>query len=261
MSSSLQVSAPQPFSTSPSTPRSPNSLMISAMRLPSALVEQVADHRRLAGAEEAGDDGCRDLAVGLLRCHGSTLHFQRQSGRDEIDFRGFLRDRSGAAGRHDRENPAPCGFPARCRARPRSKRTPAAPAPAAAMRPGAANSAAMSRSSIIRLVTQSVRQSIRTTRPGASIAFRQAARSSGSSCVCQVGPRRSLMFGDPCLHLPVPGPSGRDVVPVETRRGRRVFRRTSICRNERRQEPARVLFSSMSWNDPSLLFAGRYAGR
>ncbi|MCY1243781.1 hypothetical protein D9M72_568140 [compost metagenome] len=41
MSSSLQASAPQPFKTSPSTPRSPNSLMISAMRLPSAFCSRL----------------------------------------------------------------------------------------------------------------------------------------------------------------------------------------------------------------------------
>ncbi len=57
ISSSVQFSAPQPFSTSPSTPRSPNSLMMSAIFLPSGVGEQVADHRRLAGAEKAGDHG------------------------------------------------------------------------------------------------------------------------------------------------------------------------------------------------------------
>jgi hypothetical protein len=67
ISSSLQASAPQPFSTSPSTPRSPNSLMISAMRRPAGILQDVADHRRLAGAEETGDDGRRESSVGGFR--------------------------------------------------------------------------------------------------------------------------------------------------------------------------------------------------
>lgn len=57
------------------------------------VLQQIADHRRLAGTEEAGDDGRRDLAlVGSGSGHGSTLHFQRQSGRDKVNFRGFLRN-------------------------------------------------------------------------------------------------------------------------------------------------------------------------
>ncbi len=46
-------------------PRSPNSLMMSAMLLPCAHSQQVADQPGLTGAEEAGDDGGRNLAHGL----------------------------------------------------------------------------------------------------------------------------------------------------------------------------------------------------
>ena len=53
MSSSAQVASPQPSSSSRSTPISPNSLMISAMRRPSAWRKQVLDQAGLAGAEEA----------------------------------------------------------------------------------------------------------------------------------------------------------------------------------------------------------------
>ena len=42
-------------------PMSPNSLMTTASRRPPALAMQVTDQRGLAGAEEAGDDGCGDL--------------------------------------------------------------------------------------------------------------------------------------------------------------------------------------------------------
>ena len=62
ISSSRQVSSPHAASTSLSTPRSPNSLMISAMRLPLAWPEQMPDQRRLARAEKAGDDRDGDLA-------------------------------------------------------------------------------------------------------------------------------------------------------------------------------------------------------
>ena len=62
MLSSGQVSTPQPCRMSPSTPTSPNSLMISASRRPCGMLEQVADQRRLAGAEKAGDDRDGDLA-------------------------------------------------------------------------------------------------------------------------------------------------------------------------------------------------------
>jgi hypothetical protein len=68
MSSSAHASRPQPLSRLPSTPTSPNSLTMSAMRRPVGLGQQVADDRRLAGAEEAGDDGCGNLAHQWASC-------------------------------------------------------------------------------------------------------------------------------------------------------------------------------------------------
>ena len=58
---------------SPSTPTSPNSLTMTARRRPPAFGQHMADERRLAGAEEAGDDGAGNLgevSCALLRGGG-----------------------------------------------------------------------------------------------------------------------------------------------------------------------------------------------
>ena len=51
-SSSSQPSMPQPLSTSASMPRSPNSLITNAMRMPVGGTEQMANEGGLAGSQE-----------------------------------------------------------------------------------------------------------------------------------------------------------------------------------------------------------------
>ena len=66
---------------------SPNSLTMIAMRRPRAPRDQVADQRRLAGAEEAGDDGGGD--AGLVHSgysdRAGRLDLQRHAGGHEHD--------------------------------------------------------------------------------------------------------------------------------------------------------------------------------
>ena len=77
--SSGQASTPQPFRISPSTPTSPNSLMIKREPPAPGVSQDVADQRRLAGAEKAGDD--RD---GNLREHGGDPQAETSGGVREI---------------------------------------------------------------------------------------------------------------------------------------------------------------------------------
>ena len=97
MFSSGQVSMPQPFRISPSMPTSPNSLTMMARRLPFGVFEQMADQRRLAGAEKAGDDGAGNAGRRKRSCNvlqerrgegcAATRPRLRQSGRPRHGIR------------------------------------------------------------------------------------------------------------------------------------------------------------------------------
>ena len=100
---------------SPSTPTSPNSLMMSARRRSRGVLQQMADQRRLAGAEKAGDDGRRDFAARSCRLRFVT---RRQGAR------------RGRPARRREPRSAPARRARRRRSAPRVRRGPCSRAPA-----------------------------------------------------------------------------------------------------------------------------------